>query len=286
MEGNDESIIKKIKTALGRCLTRRCRRIRRALGQNVNNSNNERNAPPPNRTSTRKRRSSMTPEEIEAANQLLRNRLAKQEAELKAERNKAWMDADLAHWRSEPITFRTAENIAREEAMIKEITGEAEAERQEAERQRRLNEEAEYERKLREERLRKLREEERVRRLREEIERQRRLREEEERKRKLEEEEERRRKLEEEEERRKRMAAPAEKEEERCQNLLIAEGLIILNDDNSARAVRQRFRKWTLSHHPNRGGDNTLFQEVSNCMDVLYRAAGGKRKTKRRKSTK
>ncbi len=122
------------------------------------------------------------------------------------------------------------------------------------------------------------------RKLREEAERQRKIQEERERKLREEEEERRRKLREEEEERRKRMAAPVTTEEERCQNLLIAEGLILPNDDNSARVVRQRFRKWTLTHHPNRGGNNTLFQEVSNCMDILYRASGGKRKT--RKSTK
>ena len=260
---------------MGKCFTRRCRRVRRALGQNVNNSNNERNAVPLTNRTARVRRSSMTPEQREAADELMRNRLAKQEAEMKAKRNREWMNAQQEYWRSEPIRFRNAENIAREEAMIKELIGEVEAERQqkmEGEAKRKQNEEAAQ-----------------LKRQMEEVERKRRLFEEAERQRKLQ-EEEAKRKQNEEAARKQRMANIVETEEERCQKLLTAEGLILQNGDNSAQLVRQRFRRWTLAHHPDRGGDQNRFQVVSNCMDVLFRAAGGKRKykkqTKKRKSTK
>jgi len=53
---------------------------------------------------------------------------------------------------------------------------------------------------------------------------------------------------------------------------------------------RKGFLKWSLTGHPDKGGDTKVFQEVSDCVDKKY-AKGGRRKSRkvkksRRKTTK
>ncbi len=322
MEGNDRSILQKVKNSLGRCFTRRCRRVRRALGQNVNNnSNNERNTVP-NVSTRRRRRASMTPEEIEAEDKLMRNRVAQQEAEAKRLRNQTFFAEMRRGWEGQnmfapvpdPVdVYRKqqeeerlqAERLERERQAERQrgIREEAyradglQRQREEVERMRRQREEADRLRREREEveRMRREREEaDRLRREREEVERMRRQREEADRLRREREEVERMRRereaaeeaeqtrFEEQQAERERQLAAANSA--RCQLVLFNIGLMIRGGDNSPQAVRQRFRRWILINHPDKGGNKEVFQEVSNCMDVLYRIAGGKHKSKSRRS--
>ena len=48
-------------------------------------------------------------------------------------------------------------------------------------------------------------------------------------------------------------------------------------------ATRKDFRTWAVKNHPDKGGDTTKFQEVSNCADQL---GARRRKRKTRRATK
>lgn len=41
------------------------------------------------------------------------------------------------------------------------------------------------------------------------------------------------------------------------------------------------FRKWALTNHPDKGGDVAKFQEINDCMDVVF-PQGGRRKSRRK----
>lgn len=48
---------------------------------------------------------------------------------------------------------------------------------------------------------------------------------------------------------------------ENCPELLRRLGILSVRD----------FKKWALKNHPDKGGDETLFKEVSNCVDELLK---------------
>jgi hypothetical protein len=274
------------------------------LGENMtagilNNNNNSGNGAR-NTARARKRRSSMTEEERAANNArkaATRNFLTGEtEANRKAARNREWWNAQRAHWASEGIRFRTPEEIAREDAMIREaLRGNRNEERIRMEREEaeRIAQavEAERRRREREEVAAALRRAEARRREAAEAEARRREAAEAEFRRQAEAE---RRRQAEENARRREQAPPMppangnNAKVAACRATLIREGVFERGKMYETKIqIRKAFVKWALANHPDKGGNTARFQNVNDCADKLIARAmnGGTRKHKKR-STK
>lgn len=302
MSGNNNGSWRKtLKNFLKKCTSASCRRTtRRMLGENMtagilNNNNNNSGNGARNATSARKRRSSMTEEERAANNArraATRNFLTGEtEANRRAARDREWWNAQRAHWASEGIRFRTPEEIAREDAIIREaLRGNRNEERIRMER-----EEAE--------RIAQAVEAERRRREREEVAAAE-LRRAEARRREAEEAEIRRaearraaeaefrRQAEENARRREQVPPPPihanNAEAAACRDTLIREGVFERGRVyNTKIQIRKAFLRWALTNHPDKGGNTRIFQIVNDCVDKMIARAmnGGTRKHKKR-STK
>ncbi len=295
MSGNNNGSWRKtLKNFLKKCTSASCRRTtRRMLGENMtagilNNNNNNSGNGARNAARARKRRSSMTEEERAANNArraATRNFLTGEtEANRRAARDREWWNAQRAHWATEEIRFRTPEEIAREDAMLREALG--------------LNRNAERIRMEREEaeRIAQAAEAERRRREREEIaaaEARRREAAAAEARRQA--EAERRRRQEEENARRREQAPPMPpmppgngNNAEACRDILIREGVFERGREYLTKMqIRKAFLRWALTNHPDKGGNTRRFQIVNDCSDKLIARAmnGGTRKHKKR-STK
>jgi hypothetical protein len=258
------------------------------LNNNNNNNNNSGNGAR-NAARARKRRSSMTEEERAANNArraATRNFLTGEtEANRRAARNREWFNAQRAHWASEGIRFRTPEEIAREDAIIREaLRGNRNEERIRMEREEaeRIAQavEAERRRREREEMVAELRRAEARRREAAEAEFRRR-----------EAEAERRRQAEENERRREQVPPPIHAnnaEAAACRDILIREGVFARGQVyNTKIQIRKAFLRWALTNHPDKGGNTRIFQIVNDCVDKMIARAmnGGTRKHKKR-STK
>jgi hypothetical protein len=309
MSGNNNGSWRKtLKNFLKKCTSASCRRTtRRMLGENMtagilnnnNNNNNNSGNGARNAARARKRRSSMTEEERAANNArraATRNFLTGEtEANRRAARNREWFNAQRAHWASEGIRFRTPEEIAREDAIIREaLRGNRNEERIRMEREEaeRIAQavEAERRRREREEMVAELRRAEARRREAAEAEARRREAAEAEFRRR-EAEAERRRQAEENERRREQVPPPIHAnnaEAAACRDILIREGVFARGQVyNTKIQIRKAFLRWALTNHPDKGGNTRIFQIVNDCVDKMIARAmnGGTRKHKKR-STK
>lgn len=68
-----------------------------------------------------------------------------------------------------------------------------------------------------------------------------------------------------------------------CSELLRQKGILVAGD--SPRDTKKKFLKWAIENHPDKGGDTTIFQEVSDCFDkeIKPHLGGAVNKTRRRR---
>lgn len=77
---------------------------------------------------------------------------------------------------------------------------------------------------------------------------------------------------------------PSRRETRGCTELLEEKRILVPGD--TPKDTKRKWLLWALEHHPDKGGDTTMFQEVSNCYDNLVKEkASGGRRTRKQKRT-